>query len=257
MKSSAKVDEHSLNHLQLNDQNNKPLISIIIPCRNEREFIGLCLDSIIGNDYPQELLEVLVVDGISEDGTTPILLDYSKRYPFVRVLKNYNKTTPSALNIGISVARGEIIMRMDAHNVYPLSYISDLVKWLEKSGADNVGGIWVTRPANGAPTAKAIAIGLSHPFGIGNAYFRIGTTEPRWVDTVPFGCYRREVFERIGMFDEELVRNQDDEFNHRLIKNGGRILLVPEIVSDYYARDSLSKLWRMYYQYGKKRKVSI
>src|SRR3990170_6332436 len=120
---------------------------------------------------------------------------------------------------------------MDAHNIYPPNYISGLIAWLEKTGADNVGGAWVTLPANDTPKAQAIAIGLSHPFGVGNAYFRIGTSKPRWVDTVPFGCYKKELFNRIGMFDEELVRNQDGEFNHRLIKQGGRILLVPEIIS--------------------------
>ena len=101
-----------------------------------------------------------------------------------------------------------------------------------------------------APMARAIAVGLAHPFGVGNAHYRIGAAAPRWVDTVPFGCYRREVFTRNGLFDEDHVRTEDDEFNLRLRKNGGRSLLVPEIVIDYYARESLSKIWRMYYYYG-------
>lgn len=108
----------------------------------------------------------------------------------------------------------------------------------------------VTLPANDTILAQSIAFSLSHPFGVGNAYFRIGSKEPKYVDTVPFGCYKKEVFEKIGFFDEDLVRNQDDEFNLRLIKNGGKILLVPEIVSHYFARDSLGKLWKMYFQYG-------
>jgi len=140
---------------------------------------------------------------------------------------------------------------MDAHTVYPSDYVPKLIEWLERSGADNVGGVCITQPANESPKARAIAVGLSHPWGVGNSHFRIGVTEPKWVDHVPFGCYRREVFDRIGLFDERLVRNQDDELNHRLIKKGGgRILLVPEIVSFYTARDSLKKLWVMYYQYG-------
>jgi hypothetical protein len=121
---------------------------------------------------------------------------------------------------------------------------------MERSQADNVGGLCITRPANTTPKAKAIAIGLSHPWGVGNSHFRIGVPAPRWVDTVPFGCFRRAVFDKIGLFDERLIRNQDDELNHRLIKSGGRILLVPEIVSYYTARESLGKLWIMFYQYG-------
>jgi GT2 family glycosyltransferase len=154
------------------------------------------------------------------------------------------------MNIGITAARGDIVVRMDAHVEYPTNYIAVLVRQLEESGADNVGGVCQTCPASDAPLARAIAVGMSHPLGVGNSYFRIGTTEPRWVDTVPFGCYRRDVFERIGLFDEELVRNQDDELNLRLIRDGGKILLVPDVVSRYYARDSLTKLWRMYFQYG-------
>ena len=133
---------------------------------------------------------------------------------------------------------------MDAHVQYPRDYISSLVALLEKSGADNVGGVCQTLPAGGSVVARAVAVGMSHPLGVGNSHFRIGAAEDRWVDTVPFGCYRREVFDRIGLFDEELVRNQDDELNLRLIKHGGRILLSPRIVCKYYARDSLSKLWR-------------
>ncbi len=227
-----------------------PKVSIVIPCRNEQKFIGECLDSIIANDYPKDWLEVLVVDGMSEDGTREILQDYANRHTFITLLDNPNKVTPAALNIGISNAKSQIIMRMDAHAVYPVNYISGLINWLTKGGADNVGGVCRTLPSDETPMANAIATALSHPFGVGNAYFRIGVKEPRWVDTVPFGCYRREVFDRIGLFDEELVRNQDDEFNLRLLKGGGRILLAPDIVSYYYARDSLRKLWQMYYQYG-------
>lgn len=227
-----------------------PFVSLIIPCRSEERFVGQCLDSIIVNDYPKDQIEVLVVDGMSEDETRMIVERYAQQYSFIRLLDNPKKITSTALNIGIANAKGDIIMRMDAHNLYPPDYISGLVDWLEKTGADNVGGIWITLPANETAIAQAIAIGMSHPFGVGDSYFRIGTSEPRLVDTVPFGCYRKEVFNRIGLFDEELVRNQDDEFNHRLLKNGGRIYLVPQIVSYYYARDSFWKVWRMYYQYG-------
>jgi cellulose synthase/poly-beta-1,6-N-acetylglucosamine synthase-like glycosyltransferase len=200
--------------------------------------------------FPHDRLEVLVADGMSDDGTREIIAEIAQYHPIIRLLDNPKKITPCAMNVGIGHARGDIVMRMDAHTIYPPNYVGDLVEWLEKSGADNVGGIWRTLPASDSTLARAIARGLSHPFGVGNAYFRTGARGPRWVDTVPFGCYRRQVFERIGLFDPEMVRNQDDEFNLRLIRTGGKILLVPSVISDYYARDSLAKLARTYFQYG-------
>jgi GT2 family glycosyltransferase len=193
---------------------------------------------------------VLVVDGMSEDRTREIIKKYSEKYPFIKLLDNQKRIVPTALNIGINNAQGEIIIRMDAHNIYEKDYISKCSKYLQEYNADNVGGIWITLPAKDTLFAQSIALALSHFFGVGNAYFRLGSNKPKYVDTVPFGCYRKEVFSKLGLFDEDLVRNQDDEFNSRLIKNGGKILLVPEIVSYYYARDSLLKLWKMYYQYG-------
>ncbi|UVT16976.1 MAG: glycosyltransferase family 2 protein [Nitrospira sp.] len=227
-----------------------PYVSIIMPCRNEVKDIRSCLESVVESDYPKDRLELLVVDGQSDDGTRDIIDNFSKQYPWIRLLDNDRRITPAALNIGICAARGRIVMRMDGHTVYPSDYVSKLIDWSERTEADNVGGICITRPANDTPKAHAIAVGLSHPWGVGNSHFRIGVTAPKWVDHVPFGCYRREVFDKIGLFDERLIRNQDDELNHRLIRHGGRVLLVPEIVSYYTARDSLKKLWVMYYQYG-------
>lgn len=228
----------------------EPFVSIVIPCRNEERFIGRCIDSVLQQDYPMNDIEVLIVDGRSNDKTREIVLDFAAKYPFIKLLDNEKKIVPSALNAGIRSARGEIIVRMDAHSIYAFDYISKCLRYLEEFGCDNVGGIWITKPGNDTVIARSIAVALSHPFGVGNAYYRIGSPEPRFVDTVPFGCYRKEVFEKIGFFDEDLVRNQDDEFNMRLIKNGGKILLAPEIVSNYYARETFSKLWKMYYQYG-------
>lgn len=227
-----------------------PFVSVIIPCRNEELFIDRCLTSLRSGDFPRDRMEVLVVDGMSDDRTREIVERRAAGDPGIALVENPGRIAPTALNIGIRRAKGEIIVRIDAHAVYGRDYVSKLVDWLTRSGADNVGGVWLTRPANATPRARAIAIGLAHPFGVGNAHFRIGTSEPRWVDTVPFGCYRREVFDRIGLFDEDLVRDQDDEFNARLIRSGGRILLVPEIVSEYFARESIVKLWRTYFQYG-------
>ena len=227
-----------------------PTVSVIVPCRNESPYVARCLDSILANDYTHNLLEVLVLDGQSDDGTRAILDDYASRHPIVRVLDNPQRITPVALNLGICAARGEVLVRMDVHVVYPTNYIRDLVAALQQTNADNVGGVLVTLPANQTAIARAIAIAMSHPFGVGNSYFRTGVRQARWVDTTPFFCCRRETFERVGLFDEELARHQDGEFNARLIKHGGRVLLVPHVVSHYHARGSLRQLARMFQQYG-------
>jgi glycosyltransferase involved in cell wall biosynthesis len=226
------------------------MVSVIIPCRNEEAYIARCLDSILASDYPRERLEVLVADGQSSDGTRPILVRYAALHPTIVLLDNPRGTTPAGLNVAIRAASGDIVIRMDAHVLYPPDYVSRLVAGLQESGADNVGGVLVTVPADDSPAAQAIAVGLSHRFGVGNSYFRTGISERREVDTVPFGCYRREIFDRIGMFDEELIRNQDDEFNFRLITRGGRVLLLPDVRCRYFARRSFRQLARMYYQYG-------
>lgn len=226
-----------------------PSVTVIVPCRNEERYIERCLDSIIATDYPKQHLEVLVVDGRSNDRTRAILDDYVSRYPIIHVLDNPGRIQPIALNIGIRAASGEILMRMDAHAVYPRNYISDLLAALQQTGADNVGGVLVTAPARETPIGRAIALALSHPFGVGNAYFRIGVRQARWVDTVAFFCCRRETFERVGLFDET-QRDEDSEFNARLIRHGGRVLLVPTVVAHYFARETLSQVARMYYQYG-------
>jgi len=217
-------------------------VSIIIPCRNEKKFIGKCLDSIIAQNYPKDKLEVLVIDGMSEDGTREIVRQRTEKHPFIKVINNPNRIVPPALNVGIRQAKGDVIIRMDAHSVYEVDYIAKCVNYLNQHNADNVGGVCVTLPGSDSLLAKSIALTLSHPFGVGNSYFRIGLKEPRYVDTVPFGCYKKEVFEKIGLFNENLVRNQDIELNLRLKKSGGKILLVPEIISYYHARSTLRTL---------------
>ena len=214
------------------------VVSVIIPCRNEGKYIGQCFDSIIANDYPKDKLEVFVVDGMSKDETRAIVKTYEQQYPFIRLLDNDNRITPAALNIGIRHAQGEIIIRLDAHTTYENNYISKCVESLRTYNADNVGGIIITTPRDNTLVAKTIALALSHPFGVGNSYFRVGSREPRWVDTVPFGCYKKDVFERIGLYNEEVPRSEDIDFNIRLKKAGGKILLNPNIVSYYYARSN-------------------
>jgi glycosyltransferase involved in cell wall biosynthesis len=227
-----------------------PAVTVLIPCRNERAYIGRCLDSILAGDYPLDRLEILVVDGMSDDGTRAVLAEYVARRPLVRVVDNAKRTTPAALNLGIRAARGDVLVRVDAHLLYPRNYVSGLVAALDEFGADNVGGVLRTLPANETTTAKAIATALAAPLGVGTSHFRIGTDRPRWVDTIAFFCVRRAIFDRVGMFDEELIRNEDDEFNARLIKSGGRVLLIPDVESSYYARATLRQVGRMFYQYG-------
>jgi len=227
-----------------------PFVTVIIPCRNEREYIVRALDSISHAEYPSRRLEVLVVDGMSDDGTAELVREYARRHANVRVVENPSRTVPPGLNAGITEARGDVIMRMDAHVEYPPEYVPRLVRWLEETGAENVGAACVTRPGASTPMARAIAAALSHPLGVGGSRFRLGTRRLRDVDTVPFGCFPRRVFDRFGRFDEELTRNQDDEFNHRIVRGGGRVLLVPDVVSYYYARPTLHQLARMFFQYG-------
>ncbi|GBD11053.1 putative glycosyltransferase EpsJ [bacterium HR23] len=222
---------------------NFPLVSLIIPCRNEERFIGACLDSLLANDYPKDRLEILVVDGLSTDATRSLVEDYTRRYPFIRLLSNPKRIIPSALNIGIRSARGEVIMKIDAHTTYAPTYIRRCVEALQEYGADMVGGRLTHLPAQETLQGHAIAHCLMHPFGSLNSYFRIGSDRPRWVDAAAFGCWPRGVFQRIGLFREDLVRNSDTDFNRRLLQSGGRILLVPDAVG-YYRSDAT--FWRFF-----------
>jgi glycosyltransferase involved in cell wall biosynthesis len=227
-----------------------PSVSIVLPCRNEIRHIGTCLDSILASDYPQDRLEVVIADGMSDDGTREILARYAAAHPRIVMVDNPRRIAPAGMNAGIRAARGEVVVRMDAHAMFPNDYLSRLVGALLETGADNVGTLVETLPADDTPMARAIAIGLSHRLGVGNSAFRVGTSSRKWVDHVCFGCWRREVLDRLGEFDEELVRGQDVEFNARLLNQGGRILLLPDVSSGYHARRTLGQLARMMYQYG-------
>jgi glycosyltransferase involved in cell wall biosynthesis len=225
-------------------------ISVICPVYNEEKYIGGCIESLMKQDFTWDESEIILVDGLSTDKTRQIIRDYIVKYPFIKLLDNPRKITPVSLNIAIRAAENDIIFRIDAHTTYPPTYFSVLSKHLIELKADNVGGICRTLPGGKGLIPVSIAKVMSSIFGMGNSYFRIGAKKIMEVDTVPFGCFRREVFERIGLFDEELIRNQDDEFNGRIIKNGGKIFLIPDVIIDYYARDKVSKLSQMFYQYG-------
>jgi glycosyltransferase involved in cell wall biosynthesis len=228
----------------------RAFVSIIVPCRNERRHIAGLVESLVANDYPADRREMLIVDGMSDDGTREVLDQLAGRHEELRVVDNPDRTTPAALNRGIEAARGEIIVRADAHALYPPEYVRRLVEALEATGAGNVGGRKRFVPGGPGAVAAAIALALGHPFGSGGARYRQPTSAVIPVDTVPFGCFPRRVFDRVGLFDAELIRNQDDEFNARLLRAGEQVLLVPGVQVDFFARTSLRQLWRMHYQYG-------
>lgn len=226
------------------------IISIICPILNEEKYIENCIQSIIAQDYPKASLEVLFVDGMSSDNSRNLVKQYAKLHDYIKLLDNPFKVVPHALNIGIKASKGNVIIRIDGHCKYPVNYVSILVKNLYELNADNVGAVWNTLPANNTSICKAIAICSSNKFGVGDSKHKLGSDKIIKVDTVPFGCYHREIFDKIGYFDEDLTRNQDDEFNARLINNGGKIYLIPSLIIAYTARDSLKKMSIMYYQYG-------
>ncbi|MFT6433738.1 MAG: glycosyltransferase involved in cell wall biosynthesis [Candidatus Azotimanducaceae bacterium] len=241
----------SKRNLPIEDTNTKlPFVSVIVPVYNEVAFIEQTLNSIIAQDYNPFEMEILVLDGGSTDGTIDLIKRIALRDSRIHHLHNSEGTVPYALNIGIKQANGDVIMRMDCHSDYPPHYISRLTQSLYELNADNVGGVCLSVPPDKTSRSEAIAVALSSRFGVGNSDFRIGSSTVKQVDTVPFGCYPRAVFDRIGQFDTDLTRNQDDEFNARLTKQGGRIFLVPDVQIRYYTRDSLSKLARMFFQYG-------
>ncbi len=222
-------------------------VSVIIPTYNEEPYIGQVINSILANDYPKERLEILIVDGGSTDRTREIVQEYTKRFPQIRLLDNPKRYQAAALNIGLKEAKGEFIIRMDAHTLYAPDYISQCVSLLQKSGAASVGG--VQRAIGTSYLSSIIATALTSPFGIGDAYYRYAEKE-MWVDTVYLGAWHRSTLEAIGGFNEEWIVNEDYELNFRLRRAGGRILLSPRIRCWYYVRPSLRHLARQYFRYG-------
>ena len=225
-----------------------PEISVILPVRNEERYIEDCVASIFDQDYPVDKMEVLFVDGCSEDRTVELLQTMQRQHPQIRVLHNPNRTVPYAMNIGIRESKAPVIVRLDAHAEYPADYIRLSVETLLERDCENAGGIFDTRGRGFM--GEAIAAMLKTPFGVGNASYRL-TDQEGYVDTVPFGCFRRELFERIGGIDERLTRNQDNELNFRIRKTGGKIWLNPKIRVLYYCRDTIRGIMRMGYMNGK------
>ena len=229
-----------------------PLVSVIMPVRNEAAYIERSLGAVLDQDYPADRMEILVVDGLSDDGTREWVLARAAADARIRLLDNPARIVPPGLNLGIRQARGEIVVRVDGHCEIAPDYVRQCVEHLlagfEGAPVEAVGGPIET--VGETAESQAIALAMSSWFGVGGSAFRTVQDRAMLVETVAFPAYRRRTLQQLGPFDEELVRNQDDEYNYRLLKSGGRILLTPDIRSRYYSRSSLRSLWRQYYQYG-------
>ncbi|MEA3314868.1 MAG: glycosyltransferase family 2 protein [Campylobacterota bacterium] len=226
-------------------------ISIIIPCLNEERYISSCLDSILNSDYNQEYMEILVVDGMSEDNTREIVKEYEKKHNYVKLIDNIKKTAPIAMNIGINNSVGEFIFIISAHAKYDKNYFSKLVENIIELDASCVGPLLITDVKNKTKKSNSIKKVLSHKLGVGNASFRTGSDEIKEVDTVAFGCYKRDVFDKYGLYDERLTRNQDIELNKRIKNGGGKIYLIPNITCTYFAREDFSLLAKNNFDNGR------
>jgi succinoglycan biosynthesis protein ExoA len=222
-------------------------VSIIVACRNEIKYIRSFLDSLLSQDMAGLSWEAIIADGMSDDGTRDVLEEYGARYPQLRLVANPGRIVSTGLNAAIRAARGEIIIRIDVHTSYAPTYCRLCVETLERTGADNVGGPARTRTVG--VRARAIAAAYHSFFSTGGAKFHDENYEG-WVDTVPYGCWRKPTLVGLGLFDEALVRNQDDELNLRLTRAGGKIWQSPAIVSWYSPRPTLSSLFHQYFQYG-------
>ncbi len=229
--------------------NSLPFVSVLMPVRNEADFIAEALNAVIHQDYPEDLVEIIVCDGMSTDSTREIVRELQIAHPNIRLLENPARIAPSAMNIAYNAAKGAILVRVDGHCCVAPNYVTHCVLHLKEDPAIwGVGGPLET--VGLGPDADSIAIAMSSRFGVGGSAFRTAIGKTMFVDTVAFPAYRREAMELAGPYDEELVRNQDDEYNYRLRKLGGKILLAADVHVKYYSRGSFSKLWRQYLQYG-------
>ena len=228
-----------------------PKVSVIVPCYNEQTTIRLLLEALREQTFPCTDMEVIVSDGMSTDDTRGVIAAFQKDFPEldIRVVDNTLRSIPSAVNRAIESSRGEIIVRLDAHSKPYPDYVSNCVRAIEANLGDNVGGVWEIRPGARTWIAESIAVAAAHPLGVGDALYR-HAKQAAEVDTVPFGSFRRGLIEKVGLFDESLLTNEDYEFNTRVRKAGGRIWLDPSIRSIYFARKTLPELARQYWRYG-------
>jgi succinoglycan biosynthesis protein ExoA len=229
----------------------KPSVSIVIPCYNEERTIRELLQAICAQTYPITGLEVVIADGSSTDNTRQVINDFKADNPQLKisVVDNPKRIIPAGVNVAIRASHGEIIIRLDGHSKPYPEYVAKCVEALEQKLGDNVGGIWEIKPSRETSLAACIALAAAHPLGVGDAQYRLGK-QGGVVDTVPFGAFRRSLFDQLGGFNEELLTNEDYEFNTRIRKNGGVVWLDPSIRTIYLARGNLGELAKQYYRYG-------
>lgn len=225
-----------------------PFVSILMPMRNEEAFVQRSLGAVLAQDYPSDRLEVIIADGLSTDRTREIIQNLQGQHPNVRLIDNPGQITSTAINLAIREARGSLLVLVGGHCEIAGDYVSKCVSHLANHECDCVGGVLET--VGETFWARAIAAVMSSRFGVGGSTFRVGVSEAAVADTAVFAAYKREMVELTGEFDEELVRNQDDEYNYRLRKLGGCIMVSPQIRSRYYSRATLKTLWKQYFQYG-------
>ena len=228
-----------------------PIVSLIIPCYNEEKTIRLLLDALLAQTYPLAQMEVVIADGLSTDNTRAEIARFQDEHPelTVTVIDNTAQNIPAALNAAIKASQGEIIVRMDAHSAPAVDYVQRCVDALNAGLGENVGGVWDIRPGADGWVATSIAAAAAHPLGVGDALYR-HASQAQSVDTVPFGAFRRELIDKIGLFDETLLANEDYEFNTRIRQSGGTIWLDPAIRSIYFARPTFDRLAKQYFNYG-------
>lgn len=228
-----------------------PEISVIVPCYNEQSTIQLLLQALDRQTYPQDAFEVLIADGMSSDRTRQVIGEFQQSHPDLelKIVDNPARIIPAALNRALEAARGEYIVRLDAHAIPRPDYLERCVRALKAGRGANVGGRWEIRPGGPGWAAQAIAAAAAHPLGAGDARYRYGSQAGE-VDTVPFGAYRRDLVQCIGFYDETLLTNEDYEFNVRILQSGGKIWFDPDIRSVYFARPTFARLVRQYWRYG-------
>ncbi len=225
-----------------------PFVSVILPVRNEGSFIAQTIDRLLCQDYPADRMEIVVADGMSDDNTREVLAGYQEKYSFIKVVDNRGQIAASGLNVAIENSRGELILRVDGHSEVAPDFVSQSVRLLEEHPEVwSAGGPIVHAGTN--RVGEAVAIVMSHPFGVGMATHRFPNYEG-YVEGAQFPIYRRWLFDRVGMFDESLVRTEDDEHNYRITQAGGKIYVSPRVRYVYYVRDRLDKLFRQYFQYS-------
>ncbi|UCG32263.1 MAG: glycosyltransferase family 2 protein, partial [Phycisphaerales bacterium] len=226
-----------------------PLVSVVIPMFNEEKHIARCLESVLAQDYPRDRLEVIVADGMSTDRCPEIVREYSEKYPWIRLIENPKRIMAGAMNRAIPLARGSIIARMDAHSEYATDYLSKCVYYLQKTGAENAGGLCVTYPGADTLMAECIAAITTNRLVVGGSPFRV-SRRPRYSDSCVFGCWPKEVYDQIGLYNEALISNEDNDINSRILRYGGKIFQTPAIRLKYYNQATLRGLCRQAYRNG-------